>query len=176
VALGSIRRATSGRRFAARSVIVLSLATSAALIGNGASADPAPPSESKANPKVILEVGGVDSPEYVITCALFANKPNYSGGKITGTGGISGCVPNAPDACASEADVEVYLSGPGWTTAATSARQHKCPPPARSTTAKLSCDPSSSTYSYRTVTLGTIVHEGTDSNTSTSAVLNVKCL
>ncbi|MFI6936815.1 hypothetical protein [Streptomyces sp. NPDC050287] len=44
---------------------------------------------------------------------MFANKPNYGGGKITATGGISGCVPNAPDACASEVDLEVYISGAG---------------------------------------------------------------
>ncbi|MFD3842720.1 hypothetical protein ACFWWC_41800 [Streptomyces sp. NPDC058642] len=65
-------------------------------------------------------------------------------------GRISGCT-GTPDACANEVDLEVYLSGPGWVTAA-------------------------STYSYRTATLGTIVHDGTDSNTATSAVLNVKCL
>ncbi|MCX5357345.1 hypothetical protein OG864_00935 [Streptomyces sp. NBC_00124] len=124
---------------------------------------------------MILEVGDARSPQHVVTCALFASKPNYSGSKITGTGGISGCT-GTPDACASEVDLEVYLSGPGWVTAATSARQLKCPPPARSTTASLSCDSSASTYSYRTVTLGTIVHDGTDSNTATSAVLNVKCL
>ncbi|MDT9701114.1 hypothetical protein [Streptomyces sp. P17] len=123
-----------------------------------------------------LTVEDADSPQHVITCTLFANKPNYSGGRITGTGGISGCVPSTPDACASETEVEVYLSGPGWQTAAQSPRQYKCPPPARSTTAALSCDPISTTYSYRTVTLGTIVHEGTDSGTSTSTVLNVKCL
>ena len=174
--LANTRTTASGRRFTARLVIALALLTSVALTGNEASADPAPPSASKANPNVLLKVGDDRSPEHVITCALFANKPNYSGSKITGTGGISGCVPEPPDACSSEADLEVYLSGPGWVTAATSARQHKCPPPARSTTATLSCDPSSETYSYRTVTLGTIVHEGTDSNTSTSTTLNVKCL
>ncbi|MFF3968074.1 hypothetical protein ACFYZI_41805 [Streptomyces griseorubiginosus] len=176
MALGSNVRTASGRRLASRSVIVLSLVTAAALMGNGASAEPAPPSESQANPEVSLNVGGAESPQHIITCALFANKPNYSGGKITGTGGISGCVPSAPDACSSEADVEVYLSGPGWVTAGASSRQHKCPPPARSSTATVSCDPSSTTYSYRTVTLGTIVHEGTDSNTATSNLLNVKCL
>ncbi|MGW2240793.1 hypothetical protein [Streptomyces sp. NPDC001759] len=107
---------------------------------------------------------------------MYASKPNYSGSKITGTGGISSCEPSTPDACSSEADVEVYLSGPGWVTAAASSRQHKCPPPSRSTTASLSCDPSSETYSYRTVTLGAIVHEGTDSGTATSTTLKVKCL
>ncbi|MFG2463604.1 hypothetical protein ACGFWE_42120 [Streptomyces sp. NPDC048523] len=91
-----------------------------------------------------------NAPEHVITCALFANKPNYSGGKITGTGGISGCAPSTPDA-------------------GSSARQHNCPPPARSTTAPVNCDSTSTTYSYRTVTLATIVHEGTDSGTATSA-------
>ncbi|MEU5893087.1 hypothetical protein ABZ835_40570 [Streptomyces sp. NPDC047461] len=123
-----------------------------------------------------MEVGDGRSSQHVIKCALFANKPNYSGSRITGTGGISGCVPEAPDACASEVDLEFYLPGPGWVTAAASARQTKCPPPARSTTAALACDSTADTYSYRSVTLGTIVHDGTSSNTATSAVLNVKCL
>jgi hypothetical protein len=174
VALGSVRKAVSGRRFTARSMIILSLFASASLTANGAWADPVPSSDSTPHPTATMQVGS--SPAHVITCALFANKPNYSGNKITGTGGLSGCVPGPPDACSSEADLEVYLSGPGWVTAAASARQHSCPPPARSTTASLICDSSPATYSYRTLTLASIVHEGTDSNTSTSTVLNVKCL
>lgn len=113
----------------------------------------------------------------MVTCTAFANKPNYSGGTITGTGGISSCTPHAPDACASETTVEIYLSGPGaWEPAGASKRQALCPPPARSTTATVSCDPASSTYSYRTETLATIVYGSTDSTTVCSSQLNVACL
>ncbi|MGW0425091.1 hypothetical protein [Streptomyces sp. NPDC003015] len=167
----------SGRRLATRYLIVASLAATAAFAGSPASAEPTPSGASKAHPRTTLTVEDANSPEHVITCALFANKPNYSGGKITGTGGISGCVPSTPDACASEADLELYIAGADeWTTVAASSRQHKCPPPARSTTAALSCDSTSTTYIYRTKTLGTIVHEGTDSGTATSTTLHVKCL
>ncbi len=177
VPLPSPRRTPSGRRLVTRYSLVAALAATAAFAGSTASADPAPPGASKVKPEATLSVKDVRSPKHVITCALFANKPNYSGGKITATGGISGCVPNAPDACASEVDLELYLPGPDqWTTAAASSRQHKCPPPARSTKATLSCDSTSTTYIYRTKTLATIVHEGTDSNTSTSRTLHVKCL
>ncbi|MFF3920580.1 hypothetical protein ACFYZB_45765 [Streptomyces sp. NPDC001852] len=113
----------------------------------------------------------------VVYCDLFANKPNYSGGKITGTGGISSCSPHTPFSCSSEADLQIYLTGPGrWETQAASPRQHSCPPPARSTKASSSCDPSSTTYSYRTETLGTIYYGETSSGTAYSNVLNVKCL
>lgn len=171
------RGTLSGRRLATRYLLVAALAATTAFAGSTASAEPAPPGASKANPKATLAVKDAHSPKHVITCAMFANKPNYSGGKITATGGISGCVPSTPDACASEVDLELYLPGPDeWTTVAASSRQHRCPPPARSTTATLSCDSTSTTYIYRTKTLATIVHEGTDSGTSTSSTLHVKCL
>lgn len=166
------RRPLSGQRLATRYLLVAALCATAAFAAPTASAEPDPPG-TKANPRATLTVG---SPAHVITCALFANKPNYSGGKITATGGISGCVPNAPDACASEVDLEVYIPGAGqWSTAASSRRQLSCPPPARSTAATMSCDPSSTEYIYRAKTLATIVHEGTDSNTSTSSTLHVRC-
>lgn len=128
-----------GRRLATRSLLVSALAATAAFAGSSASAESTPPGASKARPKTTLTVEDANSPEHVITCTLFANKPNYSGGKITGTGGISGCVSSTPDACASEVDLELYLPGPDeWTMAAPSSRQLKCPPPARSTTVPLS--------------------------------------
>ncbi|MEU3341940.1 hypothetical protein [Streptomyces sp. NPDC006668] len=117
-----------------------------------------------------------DSANAEISCDLFASKPNYSGGKITGTGGISSCSGGTPLACNSEVDLQIYLSGPGWTTAAASGRQYKCPPPARSTTASLSCKSSDETYSYRSETLGTITAQSTSSGVVTSPALNVKCL
>ncbi|MFG3353794.1 hypothetical protein [Streptomyces sp. NPDC048001] len=148
-----------------------------ALLGGIAVADPAPPAASKPKSGVTLTVGGGESAQHIITCALFANKPNYSGGIITATGGMSGCVPSTPEGCASEVDLQVYLSGPGvWSTAAASTRQTRCPPPARSTTARMNCDSDTTSWSYRTDTLASICHDGTtDSNTSTSAVLSVKC-
>ncbi|GGY34847.1 hypothetical protein GCM10010384_47360 [Streptomyces djakartensis] len=171
------RSTLSGRRLATRSLLVSALAATAAFAGSTASAESTPPGASKARPITTLTVEDAKSPAHVITCTLFANKPNYSEGKITGTGGISGCAPSTPDACASEADLELYLPGPDeWTTVAASSRQHRCPPPARSTTAALSCDSTSTTYIYRTKTLGTIVHEGTDSGTATSRTLHVRCL
>ncbi|MFI2765531.1 hypothetical protein ACH5A3_43140 [Streptomyces echinatus] len=112
-----------------------------------------------------------------VYCDLFANKPNYSGGKITATGGISSCSPHTPFSCSSEADLQIYLTGPGrWVVHAAGARQHSCPPPARSSKASFDCDPSSTTYSYRTETLGTIYYGETSSGTAHSNVLNVKCL
>ncbi|MFI7320162.1 hypothetical protein [Streptomyces venezuelae] len=109
----------------------------------------------------VLRVGSHAEPlavdaDAVIVCKLFANKPNYSGGKITATGGIKSCSPRPPDACSFEADLEFYQQdgpGPGvWVTRASSRRGNTCPPPARSKTAAGSCSPSSKTYSYRTLT------------------------
>lgn len=176
--LGSIGRTASGRRAAVRAMITLSLVTSAVLVGNTASAEPAPPEESQANPEVTLAVSGDEqSPADTVICDLYASKPNYSGGKITGTGGIRSCTPHAPYSCNSEDDVQLYLTGPGtWTTVASSPRQYNCPPPSRSTTATLSCDSTSATYSYRTFVVGSIFYGTTDSGTATSSVLNVKCL
>ncbi|MFL4953025.1 hypothetical protein ACJ6WE_38375 [Streptomyces sp. MMS24-I31] len=158
-------------------MITLSLVTSAVLVGNLASADPAPPWASRANPEVTLQADGSGqrSAQDTVKCTLFANKPNYSGGKITGTGGISSCTPHAPYSCNSEDDVQIYLTA-GWTTAASSPRQYNCPPPSRSTTTSLSCDSTSTAYSYRTLTVGSIFYGTTDSGTATSSVLSVKCL
>ncbi|MFI8186728.1 hypothetical protein ACIF70_40540 [Actinacidiphila glaucinigra] len=39
----------------------------------------------------------------------------------------------------------------------------------------MSCDSTSTAYSYRTETLGTIVYGSTDTHTAYSAVLSVKC-
>jgi hypothetical protein len=115
-----------------------------------------------------------------ITCKLFANKPNYSGSKITATGGIKSCTPRPPAACSYEADLEFYQQdgpGPGaWVTRASSSRGHSCPPPARSKKAAGSCHPSSKKYSYRTLTIGAITGSGgTDTGAKSGSVLTVKC-
>ncbi|UUU32290.1 hypothetical protein JIX56_21585 [Streptomyces sp. CA-210063] len=167
----------SRARMLARTGAVVLLAPAFALaIGSGAMAEPAPPSEQIGNPEVTLRVEESPDAAEAITCQIFANKPNYSGGKITGTGGLSSCAGGTPLACNSEVDLQIYLSGPGWTTAGASPRQHRCPPPARSTTASVSCESTSQTYSYRSQTLGTITAGSTDSDTATSSTLNVKCL
>ncbi|MGW3148827.1 hypothetical protein ACWDG1_29960 [Streptomyces sp. NPDC001177] len=160
-------------------LIAVSFTACVVLVGGVAVADPAPPSATKAEPIVKLTAGGATggSVQDTVYCDLFANKPNYSGGKITATGGISACHPHTPFSCSSEADLQIFLTGPGvWETHATSRRQHNCPPPARSSTASADCDPSSTTYSYRTETLGTIYYGETSSGTAHSNVLNVKCL
>ncbi|AZP22789.1 hypothetical protein EJC51_46165 [Streptomyces aquilus] len=143
-------------------------------------AEPAPPSQQDSHPEVTLGVTAAsespDGADAEINCILFANKPNYSGNKITGTGGISSCSGGTPVACSSEVDLQVYLAGPGWVTSAASGRQHKCPPPARSTSATQECDPQPDSWSYRSETLGTITAGTTSSGVATSGILNVKCL
>ncbi len=41
------------------------------------------------------------------TCLAYASKPNHSGSRMTGTGGLSSCS-GGPVACTSEADLEYY--------------------------------------------------------------------
>ncbi|GHE71910.1 hypothetical protein GCM10018785_45210 [Streptomyces longispororuber] len=121
--------------------------------------------------------GGVEAE---VKCTLFANKPNYSGSKLTATGGIRKCTPRPPAACAFEVELQFYeQNGPGpgtWVTHATSDRSRACPPPSRSEKAGASCRPAPKKYSYRTLTYGAIVDGGgTDTGSATSGVLAVKC-
>jgi hypothetical protein len=155
-------------------VTALFFAAAASAVG-----DPAPPGSYTPRPTDQISVPAPASlaPDDSVVCAAFANKPNYSGGSITGTGGISSCTPHAPYSCASETTVQIYLSGPGsWEAAGASTRQLSCPPPTRSTTAVVHCSPASSTYSYRTEALVTVVYGNTATNTAYSAQLNVACL
>lgn len=145
-----------------------------------ASAAPAPPGASDPHNSAMLEVRETKagaSPN-VANCEMFANKPNYSGNVVTGTGGIKSCTGD-PVSCTHEVTLEVYLT-PGWTPAASSGPPVPgCPPPARSSiTHNYNCKLQSSQYSYRTETLGTLVDaEGqTDSHPYVGAVLNVSCL
>ncbi|MEU6175829.1 hypothetical protein ABZ832_28465 [Streptantibioticus parmotrematis] len=112
-------------------------------------------------------------------CNLFANKPNYSGSTITGTGGILSCSGDYA-ACASEITLQVYLPGPGlWEPAAASVRQSLCPPPARSSTAyDRNCEKQPETYAYRVETVGTVTTAGggTGSKVFYGSQLNVACL
>ncbi|MEU9165801.1 hypothetical protein AB0D29_36705 [Streptomyces sp. NPDC048424] len=116
----------------------------------------------------------------VVTCSLNAQRPNYSGSTMTGTGGILGCIPHRPQACNSEVDIELWAPGPGrWITVASSARQYACPPPYRNTTAAFTCEwrASDPFYYYRTRVLATIVEDGiVVSNDSTSESYGVRCL
>lgn len=145
-----------------------------------ASADPAPPGASTPHNSPMLTVHETKagaSPTVAI-CEMFANKPNYSGSIITGTGGIKSCSGD-PVTCIHEVTLEVYLT-PGWTPAASSGPpKGGCPPPARSSiTHNYDCEHQPTTYSYRTETLGSMVDaEGQhDSHPSAGAVLNVACL
>lgn len=162
-----------------RSVLPRAASTAAALLlGFAGTAVAATPPGPPPNPVGELTVSspGTRAVQDTVTCTFYASKPNYSGGRITGTGGISSCSPHAPYACNSEVDLEVYLVGPRvWQTVAASNRQYSCPPPLRSTTAAMSCSSTSISYSYRTKTLGTVVYGTTSSGTWDSAVLSVQC-
>ncbi|MFJ4715154.1 hypothetical protein [Streptomyces sp. NPDC088785] len=104
-----------------------------------------------------------------ISCTFNAIKPNHSGSKMTGVGGIKTCS-GGPVACSSEADLEFYNNFSNmWMTAATS-RQHNCAPPARTSTSTATCvshsgDPK---VSWRTSTVGSFV--ASDGRVGTGAV------
>lgn len=114
----------------------------------------------------------------VAMCEMFANKPNYSGSTVTGTGGLKSCTGDVVS-CTHEVTLEVYLT-PGWTPAASSGPPKPgCPPPARSSiTHNYNCTHQPVTYSYKTETLGSMVdaERGSDSHYYGSSVLNVACL
>ncbi len=67
-----------------------------------------------------------------------------------------------------------------WMTAASGPRQHKCPPPVRSSTASATCisKPKDPKTAWRTVTVGTIISSTGDKDTGTaySQVLHVSCV
>ncbi|WP_405467598.1 hypothetical protein [Streptomyces canus] len=112
-------------------------------------------------------------------CTFYASKPNHSGSRMTGTGGIKTCS-GGPVACTSEADFEVYNDfSRMWMTIGTS-RQTKCAPPLRSSTAAATCvnHPGDPNRAFRTTTVGTLVSAGgsAGSGTAHSNVLCVPCV
>ncbi|WP_406349272.1 hypothetical protein OHA44_37025 [Streptomyces sp. NBC_00144] len=111
---------------------------------------------------------------------MTAQKPNYSGGKVTGVGGINNCTPHTPDACTTVPELWIYMLGPGgWAPAAEGPTNHSCPPPYRSGKASVSCKSSSSypDYGYKIITTGTIVYGGKhDSGSASGSVLYLKCV
>ncbi|MDN3057047.1 hypothetical protein PH213_21365 [Streptomyces sp. SRF1] len=132
-------------------------------------------------PEVTLSVDDSPSPDAVITCTLYASKPNHSGSKVTGTGGISSCAGGTPASCNSEVDVEFYNNYSNqWMTGGSGPRQTKCPPPLRSSSASATCTnkPGDPNTGWRTVTVGTIVspNGSHDSGTAYSSVLYVPCV
>jgi hypothetical protein len=124
----------------------------------------------------------VDDPSLAaaVTCEVFANKPNLSGTRITGTGGISSCTGGSPASCNSEVDVEFYNNYSGtWMTGGSGPRQYSCPPPLRSSSASATCEshPGDPNTAWRSFTLGTIVAYGggTSTGRAYSSVLYVPC-
>ncbi len=109
---------------------------------------------------------------------FYASKPNHSGSRMTGTGGIKTCS-GGPVACTSEADLEYYNEFSSmWYTAGTS-RQTKCAPPLWSSTAASTCEnrPGDPNVAWRTTTVGTLVSSGGSAGSGTvhSPVLYVPC-
>ncbi|MET8138282.1 hypothetical protein ABZV24_41460 [Streptomyces sp. NPDC005251] len=118
------------------------------------------------------------APAAVTECDFYASKPNHSGSRMTGTGGIKTCS-GGPVACTSEVDLEFYNDfSSRWMTAGT-ARQSKCAPPLRSSTTATTCvnRPGDPNVAWRTSTVGTLVSAGGSHGTGTanSPVLYVPC-
>ncbi len=139
----------------------------------------AAPPPNPGPPSVEVTVPDAGPAGATASCVVYASKPNHSGSSMTGTGGFESCS-GGPAACNSEVDLEFYNNFSGmWMTAATSARQYKCAPPLRSTTAKGTCTnhPGDPNVGWRTATLGTIVstNGSSDSRTAYSPVLYVPC-
>lgn len=131
--------------------------------------------------EVTLSVADSSSPEAVIVCELHASKPNHSGSRITGVGGIRSCAGGTPASCNSEPSVEFSNNFSNqWMAGGPGERQTRCPPPLRSTTAAATCTnhPGDPNVAWRTVTIGTIVspNGSHDSGTSYSSVLSVPCV
>lgn len=151
----------------------LSLALSASL----AHAAPEPPQPPQEKPQ--LSVGSTDG-SGVVTCQLIAQKPNYSGGVVTGVGGINNCVPRRPDACTTVPELWIWMPGPGqWAPASEGPTIRTCPPPYRSGRASIDCNYNSDypTHGYKIITTGSIVYGGSrDSGSAHGDVLYLKCV
>lgn len=138
--------------------VAAAFAISAALVVTStttALADPLPNTEP---PEVTVTLQGSDS-TLDTSCTFNAIKPNHSGSRMTGTGGIKTCS-GGPVACTSEVDLEFYNDFSDlWMTAATS-RQYLCAPPLRSSTSAATCvnHPGDPKVGWRTTTVGTFVN------------------
>lgn len=149
-----------------------------ALVATSTQAALAAPPPNPGPSEVTVTIQDTES-EAAATCIFYASKPNHSGSRMTGTGGIETCS-GGPAACTSEADLEAYNDfSRMWMTIGTS-RQTKCAPPLRSSTAAATCvnhsgDPR---RAFRTTTVGTVVSTsgGTAHGTAYSDVLYVPCV
>lgn len=147
-----------------------------AFAATGAPAALAAPPPNPAPPE--MTVTTPDSTTTAITeCDFYASKPNHSGSRMTGTGGIKTCS-GGPVACTSEADLEFCNDFSDlWMTAGTS-RQTKCAPQLRSSTAAATENrPGDPNVAWRTTTVGTLVSSGGSHGSGTvhSPVLYVPC-
>ncbi|GGM06406.1 hypothetical protein GCM10010129_57780 [Streptomyces fumigatiscleroticus] len=167
-----------GDRFVRLRPIASVLAVGVALIVTSAQTALAAPPPNPAPPEITVTVPG-ESPEAVTSCDFYASKPNHSGSRMTGTGGIKTCS-GGPVACTSEVDLEFYNEySRMWMTAGT-ARQSLCAPPLRSSTAAATCvnHPGDPNVAWRTTTVGTLVSKGGSVGGATpiSPVLYVPCV
>ncbi|MEV8529270.1 hypothetical protein AB0451_34870 [Streptomyces sp. NPDC052000] len=148
-----------------------------ALLATAAPLAQAAPPPAPGPPTVSVTAGG-DPLKDTVICNVTAIKPNLSGTRVTGTGGISSCTPHAPYSCSSDVDLEFYNEySSRWMTGATSPRQYSCPPPARWTTAATTCvsQPADRQIAWRSVAVGSIVYGTTSTKEAYSAVLYVPC-
>ncbi|MFD8005248.1 hypothetical protein [Streptomyces mirabilis] len=157
----------------AAAIAAMALAGSMSLAA--AAPHPSPPSK----PKPHLAAGPAGT-EDTVTCELVAQKPNYSGGVVTGVGGIDNCTPHKPDACTTEPELWIWMPGPQqWAPAGAPGRTTSCPPPRRTAPSSQRCHESSSypKYGYKIITTGTIVYGSShDSGNAQSDVLYLRCV
>jgi hypothetical protein len=166
-----------GDRFVRLRSIASAFTFGVALVAASTQTALAAPPPNPEPPEVTVAVQDA-SPEAVTECDFYASKPNHSGSRMTGTGGIKTCS-GGPVACTSEVDLEFYNAfSSRWMTAGT-ARQTKCAPPLRSSTAAATCvnHPDDPKVAWRTTTIGTLVSSGgsAGSGVANSPVLYVPC-
>ncbi|MGV9248873.1 hypothetical protein [Streptomyces sp. NPDC003710] len=129
--------------------------------------------------QTVRAVSQGSAPRDSVICTFRAEKPNYSGNRMIGVGGIKSCTPHPPFSCNSESEIEWYNPGPGrWITVAQAKRQYECPPPYRTTTAAFKCEyrKTDPLYSYRTRVIGSVFYGETASSNVTGRVLKARCL
>jgi len=105
---------------------------------------------------------------------------HYSGGVVTGVGGVDNCVPHAPTACTAEAELWIWMPYPQqWAPAGAPGRVTTCPPPRRTARSSQECVSKSSypQYGYKIITTGTIVYGSSrSSGNSPSPILYLRCV
>ncbi|MFD9794200.1 hypothetical protein ACFWXK_24990 [Streptomyces sp. NPDC059070] len=148
-----------------------------ALTAAGTQAALAVPPPNPYPPEITVVVPGPSSAQDT-SCTFNAIKPNYSGSKMTGVGGIKMCS-GGPVACTSEVDLEFYNEfSRMWMTSGTS-RQHMCAPPARTSTSTGTCvsHPNDPKVGWRTSTAGSFVNKDGQVGTGStnSPVLYIPC-